>query len=500
MAEVALPVSTPDLDVGASAVPKASQTLSLPTKLIYGFGSVAFGVKDNGFQTILLLFYNQVVGLPANLVGLAVMIALMSDAIMDPVIGQISDNLRTPWGRRHPLMYASAIPVGLSYLLLWSPPMHASQGAQLAYLVLVSILVRTFISLYEAPSAALAPELSTNYAERTSILGFRTFFQWFGGLAIYFLAFTVFLRPDATHKVGQLNPVGYAHYGLAACIVMIASILISAAGTHSRIKTLTKPPARRLSLGLIFKEIRESLTHRSFLVLMASLLFSSAGSGAAFSMALYLYTFFWRLTAVQISVFAVVNLMSAAFALLIVRGVARFDKRVASITAAVSGILISCIPMTLRLLGLFPANSSPLLFPLLLSFSLVGLGALIAASITGASMMADVVEDSELRTGRRSEGLFFAASLFVQKAVSGLGIFITGAILSAVHFPSAARVGAVDPTTIQNLALVYMPVVMLLFLASSLCLLGYRITRAVHAENLRRLAESGKSVPNLTKA
>ena len=84
--------------------PPRSELTSLRTKIVYGLGSVAFGVKDNGFQTILLLFYNQVVHLPGIQVGLAVSIALMIDAFIDPVVGHFSDNLRTRWGRRHPLI------------------------------------------------------------------------------------------------------------------------------------------------------------------------------------------------------------------------------------------------------------------------------------------------------------------------------------------------------------------------------------------------------------
>ncbi len=91
---------------------------SLRTKLLYGFGSIAFGVKDQGFQYFLLFFYSQVLGVPALKVGLAISIALAADAFIDPVVGQISDNLRTPLGRRHPLMYAADIPVAVAYYFL----------------------------------------------------------------------------------------------------------------------------------------------------------------------------------------------------------------------------------------------------------------------------------------------------------------------------------------------------------------------------------------------
>ena len=201
MAERALPTYPPQA-VGA---PPAKA--GLPMRLIYGLGSIAFGVKDNGFSSILLFFYNQVVGLSPLMSGAAIGIALFADAFIDPFIGQWSDNLRSRWGRRHPFMYASAIPVAVSYLLLWSPP-HVGQTGLFLYLTAVAILVRSFISFYEVPSSALAPELTRDYDERTSLLGLRMFFAWLGGLFMNFMAFAVFLKPDAQHKVGQLNAVG----------------------------------------------------------------------------------------------------------------------------------------------------------------------------------------------------------------------------------------------------------------------------------------------------
>jgi GPH family glycoside/pentoside/hexuronide:cation symporter len=77
------------------------------TKVLYGVGAAAFGVKDNGFSFFLLLYYNQVLGLPETWVGLGIMLALFVD---------LSDHLRSRWGRRHPFMYAAALPVAASYL------------------------------------------------------------------------------------------------------------------------------------------------------------------------------------------------------------------------------------------------------------------------------------------------------------------------------------------------------------------------------------------------
>src|ERR1700758_1154416 len=101
---------------------------STRTKLLYGSGSIAFGVNDQSFQYFLLPFFNLVIGLPAAWVGIAIAVTMVFDALIDPIVGQISDNLRTRLGRRHPFMYGSAIPLAICYLLLWTPP-HLSNVA-----------------------------------------------------------------------------------------------------------------------------------------------------------------------------------------------------------------------------------------------------------------------------------------------------------------------------------------------------------------------------------
>ena len=89
---------------------RRGRRVPLVTRLLYGSGSVAFGVKDNGFAYFLLIYYNQVLGLSTSLAGIALMIALVWDAISDPLVGWISDHWHSRWGRRHPFMYFTALP------------------------------------------------------------------------------------------------------------------------------------------------------------------------------------------------------------------------------------------------------------------------------------------------------------------------------------------------------------------------------------------------------
>jgi Na+/melibiose symporter-like transporter len=159
--------------------------LPFSTKLFYGFGSIAYGIKDNAFAYFLLFVYVQIFGLAPELAGLAILVMLIFDAVSDPLIGYISDNTRSRWGRRHPFMYGSIIPVALTFFLIWDPPAGASDQTLFWYLLLMGIGIRTTITLYEIPSTALGPELTQDYVERSSLIAFRAWFGWWGGLIMW---------------------------------------------------------------------------------------------------------------------------------------------------------------------------------------------------------------------------------------------------------------------------------------------------------------------------
>ena len=466
-----------------------ARRLSLPTRLFYGFGSVAFGVKDNGFSYFLAFFYAQVVGLPAQTVGLGIMVALILDAFIDPIVGQLSDNTRSKWGRRHPWMYGAAIPVALSYVLIWHPPTGWSPPAQVAYLVAVAVLIRSFISCYEIPSAALAAELTTEYDERTRLLSYRYLFGWAGGLAMYGLALAVFFKPTAQYPVGQLNPDGYGAYGIASGALMLLAILVTSLGTHRQIPYLRDPPSERVTLGRLAREMAGTLANRNFAFILAAAFFLYAGIGLNFAINLYFATYFWAFSAAEIGLFAFSSLTAAVLAFLIAPQIARrFDKRPAAMILLPLGLSFTVGPVLLRLAGAFPSNDSPTIFGVIFVTNMLTVCLGIMANILFSSMIADVVEDAELKTGRRQEGLFFAAIAFANKSTTGLGIFASGLIVSAVGFPTGARPGEVAPEVLRSLGLVYAPAMVALYGAAILLLFGYRITRASHMETLRKLA------------
>jgi GPH family glycoside/pentoside/hexuronide:cation symporter len=290
--------------------------LTFPTKLAYGFGAVAYGVKNNGFDYFLLLFYSQVMGVDAPLVGLALLIALLFDAFSDPVVGYLSDNTHSRWGRRHPWMYASAIPVAICYYLLWVPPAGLTGNELFPYILTLAILIRVCITLFEVPSSALAAELTQDYDERTSLLSFRFFFGWIGGTIMATIALAVFLAPTELIPNGLLNKQGYGTYGIVASVVILVGILATALGTHRHIPSFKQPPPKKaMSVKRIVTEVYETLANKSFLAVFLAALFGAVAAGLNAGLSFYISGYFWGFSADQISGLAFSIIVSAFIAL-----------------------------------------------------------------------------------------------------------------------------------------------------------------------------------------
>jgi len=472
--------------------PAERERLTRSTTLAYATGAVAFGVKESGLQLFLLLFYGQVLGLPEAWVAAAIMLALVVDAVVDPFIGQFSDELSGGWGRRHPLLYAAALPAGLAYAALWNPPGGLSRQALFGYLLACLVLVRVLLALIEIPGAALTAELTRDYHQRTALISRRTLLSWCGGLSLNTFTFGVLLADAPGGSHGSLRAAGYHTYGLLAGAVIAGSTLVAAGGTHHLIDSLRRPLAVVGSKARL-PELREILRSPALRVMLLSGVFGAMAAGIVTGLDTYVGVFFWRLSSRELAVFPAVFLVGVVLATLTAGALSRrLGKRAAAVATGLAGSLVGPFPVLASLCGFFPARDSARFFPLLLAFCAVAVSLRVTTGILCVSMVTDVVEEHELRTRRRSEGLLTAGSTLIQKTVSGVGVLVAGLILTFVHFPRHAAPGAVDPAALRDLVLLYVPLVTALGATSVLLLARYPIDRHTHERALQAL---GRAAP-----
>ena len=468
------------------------------TMIAFGAGSVAVGIKNSVFGTWLMLYYNQVQGLEPSLAGLALALALVVDAVTDPLVGVWSDRTRTRWGRRHPFMYASIIPFSASIYFILQPMHEPSQQALFVQLLFLAIAVRVSMTLFDVPRAALGPELTKNYDQRTLLVGISTAFGWFGGAGLSALALAM-LFPETAEYSGSraaLNPDGYRNMAWIAALAIFFSGSISTLALHRRIPHLHVPAAgKKLNIAELLSETKETLSNRSWIaVFLAGLVFAlfiGLHAGTEF----YYNVYFWQWIPEQIKVFPLVSAFTAISCGLLASVFARGrDKKKLAVKLFIFSVILGPLPVGLRLLdgvvdpAIFPANQTDALWWILLLHSNV----MILLSVTGfvliGSMVADIVEESQEKTGRRSEGLLTAGPALAQKTASASGVFIIGIVLSVIGFniPNPSIESMQEP--MHDLALTHLILGMTFPVICTILISRYTITRDAH---VRRLSELG---------
>jgi GPH family glycoside/pentoside/hexuronide:cation symporter len=432
------------------------QSLSLQTKFAYGVGQVAEGIKTRGFDYIAFFYFTQVLGLSGSLAGLAVAIALLFDAVSDPVAGQISDNWHSKLGRRHPFMYAAALPLAASWLVLYFPPAGLGQTGLFCWFLGFAVLVRASMTLYHVPHMALGAELSDDYSERTSIVQWRTFSGMMGSLGVIGFGIYFFFPESEEFSNGLLNPAGYPAFAIFSSVLMFVTIWYSAWGTRKRIPYLPGPPLDQepFSLRGTYAEFAFAWQNHSFRSLFVGFSLFGISISIGATLGTHLNIFFWGFSVAQISALLVPTALGFVVGVAITRRLhERFDKKPSLIAAALISGVLGNIAVVGRLAGLMPPPGSPELFQtILLVLSLVGVAAGIGYTSAG-SMMADVAQDQYTRTGRAQQGILFSAVAFSGKVGSAGGHFLAGVGIDLIQFPLQSDPAQVAPYLIARLGM-----------------------------------------------
>ena len=459
-------------------------------KLMHGFGAVAFGVKDGGFSLFLLPFYNLVLGVDAGIVGAALATALIIDALADPLIGHLSDRTYTRWGRRLPWLYLAPFPLAFVWAILWSPPFTGvpTFGEILA----LAVGVRLLLSACEVPSISLVPEITADYVERTTLFRYRFLSGWMGGLAMSILAFTVFLPTTES----QLEPDGYATFGLVGAIVILVSVIGSAAGQHPYVARLPETVPPPFSLRLAFAEIFDAFRERAFVIFALGALPAYVSQGVTLSITLYVIRYVWQFGDLAFQIyFVALGLSVVAMFVLVGPLHRRFGKPMSGAGGSIMALGIAMMPYLLFVAGLWPQTGTTLSTTLFMIFAVTANTAGVVAIISATSMVAEIVEAFEERTGKRAEGTFYAGNWLIQKSATGGGILLTSLIVEVIGLEPGTAQDAVAPEVVTKLAIAYPVVTAVLALTAAYWIARFPISRADHeARVAARLASQRPTV------
>ena len=461
-------------------------------KISYGVGQLSDGIKTAAFSTFLFFYYNQVLGLSGSLAGLVALLALVVDAITDPMVGSMSDRFRSRWGRRHPFMLMAIVPFTLTMVALFSPPASLTEQGLFWWMLIWAIAVRICLTLFYVPHLSLGAELVSGYHQRTDLIGYRVFFSYLGSLLISVVGFLWFFRATDVFENGMLNAAGYPKFAVCAGLLGSGAMLWSLLGTRKAIPSLAKavPKANSVNALLAFITVFRTLKQPAFRILFFTVLLFMTVAGINLTLIIYVVTYLFEFGTEHLALLSSSVLVSIIIAPTIAKKVSRkVDKKKALAICVSIGVVIVFAPTMLYLAGQFHQYQFEFQFWLVFLTNGIAQGFFIAYLIIVDSMLTDTIDYHEMETGEKEEGLFFAARALVQKASYGLGSFFAGIALDIIQFPDKVDPQNVPPEVLTKLAIVAGPVGFVLYLATILISRNYPLDSEKSAQVMKTIAD-----------
>lgn len=437
---------------------------------LFGLGGLAGAYASSSVSAMATPVYQMTLGINPAWLGIALAIPRVLDAFTDPIMGNISDNFRSRFGRRRPFIAVGAILMGLSYGLIWMVPAGWGHAEQLAWFVVTSILFFTCSTVFSIPLQSLSYELTPDYDERTRVMGFSSFWNCVGGLTYQW----VFPLSQLAFFASPMLGVRTVGWGVAIFCLTLPG-LIPALISHERFaeQAAHQPKVR------FWNTVRETFRSRCFMMLFAIYMITLLVGFTASSMDYYLLVYFVSGGDLAAGAFwkGVLSSGYGAVGFLAIPVLTWASARWGKISTLI-GVLAICAVGYLCKWWIF----TPGIGWWLLIDPLLGGGALwVAMSMVVQSMFADVCDEDELLNGQRREGMFGAVFSWLTKMGISVGFLLTGVALNWVGF-DAARKGNQSPDAILAMRL-YLSVVPAVAAVVCIVLLRrYPITRDKAAE------------------
>ena len=402
-----------------------SKKLPFWLKTLYGSGDWGIASISMMRSIFYAIYLTDVVGIEPRLASLGALVGIVWDAVNDPIIGMLSDRVKSKLGRRRPFLLWFAFPFGLSFVMLWSAPNWDSQIALLIYVTLAFMISDTLTTLVAVPYYSLTPELTQNYDERTSLSSFRSVFQLLSAMVVVVSAPMIV---DAVILGGGSQQQGFLTAG--AVFGAIGSLPLFLIGLFVR-ERFSEDSQEQEELS--FREtLKLAWQNVPFRYAVGIYMFN----WSAVDMVSITFPFFLLYWVAQGDLLAKINILgvdlaleSAFFGVLMLVCVLFvpfwlwLSKRQNKIRAYILG-MAAWVIVQMLIFTIQPGETSYMLF----LAGLAGIG-VSAAYILPDSILPDVIEWDELRTGRRQEGIYYGIRTLIRKLTGALIIFITLQIL-----------------------------------------------------------------------
>ncbi|HMO17635.1 MAG TPA: glycoside-pentoside-hexuronide (GPH):cation symporter [Oligoflexia bacterium] len=429
-----------------------AKALSFREKLSFGLGDISHGLSVSSITVWFLYYLTDVAGLSPFLAGLAVTIGRLWDAVTDPVMGWVTDNTTSRWGKRLPYLLFGAVPYAGAYFALWAVPAFESEIHMFIYVTLSLLLFNTCLTVVFVPYTSLTAALTVDYDERTSLTGFRMVSSQVAFLvgAVVPVSITTYLianAPEGSWRIDYFGSwagtarEGYLVMGGIFSVIMILSIWTTFFGCSERkdIQTGKSEFGGPLNYALlVFDQLKKN---RPYLIAVSLLLLCNSAATMAASNLPYYLQYILGMESERQKILGILFL-SAIISVSVWVFIAKKIGKVETLRIAL------VLYITLLLILPFLDIDSGRILPLLS----VAIGICHAACLTIPwAIIPDVVEYDQLDSGKRREGLFYGGTTFSYKAATGVAFLIGSSVLQLSGYEAGVEQGKAADLAIRLL-------------------------------------------------
>ncbi len=416
---------------------KALNNVPIIDKIIYGSGNLTFGVVIQIISTYMVFYSTVILNLSGSIIGLAVAISVVWDAISDPIMGHISDyTYSKKFGRRHFYILIGAISIAIFNFFLWGIPQTFPAIWKTILIVALLLLVKTCSTIFSVPHTALGAELTDDYNERSSIQGIRTIFFILGLFSANVMGMFLFFKPTPEYPQGQMNPLAYRDIGITASVIALVFGLICYFGTKKYIPVLNekiKPDSTKHGAKELLQSLSSALTNADYRNVVLGYLFTNIASALIGAVGMHVFTYTFRFGNYGIAlIFGVLFGVSIISQPVWVKISARIDKKPTILLGLSSSLIAALYFLILVILRSTVAGQAMWFVPFAI-LSGFGMGGLFAIPL---SMIADTIDVEDLNSGERKEGIYYGCLTLCYKLSQSVAIFILGIFLDIVKFDS----------------------------------------------------------------
>jgi len=426
-------------------------------KMAFGAGNLAnqlFPAALGVFMIILVLALKM----DPFLAGLLAAIPRLLDALTDPIMGYISDNTRSKWGRRKPYIFLGSIIAGVAFMVMWQLYPENSQTYNFFFFLALSIVFYIGYTIFATPLIGLGYEMSPDYNERTRLMSVS---QWMGQIA-WMIApwFWVIIYNKSLYDTAPEGARNLSIWVGALCMILgimpalfCKELVLPQATNKSKLSL--KELASNTKEFLI--SIKQTIKSKPFLRLCGAtfLVFNGFQTIAQFAFFIIIFYLFKGDTAAAGNWPAWFGTVSAlATAILVIPIITYISQKIGKKRTFILSTLLSIIGYAIKWWGFNPANPYLMFLPVpLISFGIGGLFTLMM------SMTADVCDLDELNNGTRREGVFGAVYWWMVKLGTAIALLTSGAVLNLVGFDKNATIQAASTITNLRIADIVIPVI-----------------------------------------